>query len=322
MQYVITIAFVVTLISMITETESKSIESLGKTSESIESLGKTSDISDASPINPNLQPLKLSESKDSRKPFQPYRFKECTNSSKDKVCIIALAARKKGIDEKLAVTLTLFESRFEETVKSTAGARGIMQIMPFNAKGCGLEKHDLWDKEKNAMCGVQILTHELVFFDKKYPNKQLKAIGFALAAYNAGRDAVLGKNALVSYKETRNYVQRILSLYSLDWGVPVIEYEVYVGYNKKTVVLMAAHDMYKTFQDKLGKFYPDKTGRGFEFELKDEDALPKIREWAKNEFEGLDLVVKDGRLLANFGSLKVANKHYWAATKVMFNEYM
>jgi len=85
--------------------------------------------------------------------------------------------------------------------KSHAGAQGLMQLMPKTARQYGV--YDSYDPTANVEAGVKHLRYLL----KKYP----KNIKLALAAYNAGEGAVYYYNGVPPYKETRNYVRKVLN---------------------------------------------------------------------------------------------------------------
>lgn len=115
----------------------------------------------------------------------------------DKTC------EKYNIDSKLVKALIQQESAFNPNAKSKAGALGLMQLMPKTAHGLGV--NDPMNPEDNIDGGVRYLKQML---DKFHGNKIL-----ALAAYNAGPNAVEKYNGIPPYKETQNYVNSILKNY-------------------------------------------------------------------------------------------------------------
>lgn len=90
------------------------------------------------------------------------------------------AADRHGIPRGLFRALVHVESRKNPDAVSPVGARGLSQVMPFNAKRCGLPSARLlFDPIANARCGAQILAEDL----KTYGGDLRKA----LASYNCGR---------------------------------------------------------------------------------------------------------------------------------------
>lgn len=108
------------------------------------------------------------------------------------------AARKYGIPVDLFNRLVQQESNWNPKAKSHAGAIGLAQLMPFTAKALGVNPHD---PRQNLEGGARYL--------KQQYNK-FRSWRLALAAYNAGPGAVEKHNGVPPYKETRNYVKKIL----------------------------------------------------------------------------------------------------------------
>ncbi|MCQ8105175.1 lytic transglycosylase domain-containing protein [Methylomonas sp. SURF-2] len=118
--------------------------------------------------------------------------------------LIAKAAAKHQMDPKLLHAVIQAESAYNPHAVSSAGAVGLMQLMPDTARRYGVT--DRHDAEQNVDGGTRYLKDLLAMF-----NSNLK---LAVAGYNAGEGAVMKYNYTVPpYRETQNYVQHVLSLY-------------------------------------------------------------------------------------------------------------
>lgn len=113
---------------------------------------------------------------------------------------IKKAAQENNIDSNLLKAVIKAESGFNANAKSPVGAQGLMQLMPATAKSLGVENP--FDAEQNIKGGAKYLSGLLKRFDGKLEN--------ALAAYNAGAGAVNKYGGVPPYKETQNYVKKVL----------------------------------------------------------------------------------------------------------------
>ena len=116
--------------------------------------------------------------------------------------IIEAAAEKYDVDPVLVRSVIQAESNFNPHAVSSAGAKGLMQLMPATAAGLGVK--DPFDPVDNIYGGVKLLHRLLTRYDG---NVQL-----ALAAYNAGPGAVDRFGGIPPYRETQTYVSRIMKL--------------------------------------------------------------------------------------------------------------
>jgi hypothetical protein len=111
------------------------------------------------------------------------------------------AAAKWGIDKRLAHALIRVESNYNPLAISRKGAMGLMQLMPATAQQYGVR--DPFDPLENLEAGMRHLRYLMDRFDPRR----------AIAAYNAGEGAVRRYGAVPPYRETQNYVQRILAIF-------------------------------------------------------------------------------------------------------------
>jgi soluble lytic murein transglycosylase-like protein len=112
-------------------------------------------------------------------------------------------ASQHGVDPVLVRAVIVVESNFDPRCVSHKGARGLMQLMPETAKRYGVR--DIFDVEQNIRGGVRYLADLLEMF----PND----LSRALAAYNAGENAVIRTGGIPPYEETMTYVKRALTVY-------------------------------------------------------------------------------------------------------------
>ena len=111
------------------------------------------------------------------------------------------AADKYNVSVSLLKSVAKAESDFNTNAVSSAGAIGIMQLMPSTAKSLGVT--DPYDATQNIMGGAKLLSQLL----SKYNNNT----SLALAAYNAGSGNVDKYGGIPPFKETQNYVKKVLA---------------------------------------------------------------------------------------------------------------
>jgi len=114
-------------------------------------------------------------------------------------------AKQYGLDPKLIRAVIKEESGFQPFALSTSGAMGLMQLMPETAAGLGIT--DAYNIEQNILGGTQYLYYQLKAFGDD--------LGLALAAYNAGPNAVRQYGGIPPYTQTQNYVRKVLNTYEI-----------------------------------------------------------------------------------------------------------
>lgn len=134
-------------------------------------------------------------------------FKKLTSasqySSSSVMDLIGHYARQYRLDPNLIKAVIQAESNFNPHAVSRCGARGLMQLMPETAAEMGVT--DIFDPAQNIAGGTQYLAKMIDLFR----NRDL-----ALAAYNAGPNAVINHNYRIPpYEETRGYVKIVSRLY-------------------------------------------------------------------------------------------------------------
>jgi soluble lytic murein transglycosylase len=149
--------------------------------------------------------------------FLPYSYPDVYEE------VVSRASESEGLDAFLISALMREESRYERDVVSPAGAVGLMQLMPSTARRVArsMRSHldpslDLTDPETNILIGSHYLAGLV---------EEFRIVPFALAAYNAGKNALrrwIGRYYKgdipefvenIPYTETRRYVKKVLKSY-------------------------------------------------------------------------------------------------------------
>ncbi len=120
------------------------------------------------------------------------------------------AADKYSVPERLLKAIAYTESGFQANATSSAGAMGIMQLMPSTASAYGVS--DPYDAYQNIMGGAAVLKDLLNMFQG---NQSL-----AIAGYNAGCGNVKKYGGVPPFTETQNYVAKVTSLMQTGVSVP------------------------------------------------------------------------------------------------------
>ena len=122
--------------------------------------------------------------------------------------LIEATARRYGLDPALLLGVVESESGFNPQALSSAGAKGLMQLMDGTARGLGVT--DPYSPEQSVDGGARLLRDLLSRYDG--------STSLALAAYNAGPGAVDKHGGIPPYSETRTYVARVLAAASRYGG--------------------------------------------------------------------------------------------------------
>jgi soluble lytic murein transglycosylase-like protein len=118
--------------------------------------------------------------------------------------LVAQVARVTNVEARLLHAVIAVESGYDSQAVSTRGATGLMQLMPNTAVRYGVT--NVLDPQQNIMGGASYLRDLLEMFNSD--------INLALAAYNAGQNAVLRHgNRIPPYRETMAYVPKVLAIY-------------------------------------------------------------------------------------------------------------
>ncbi len=119
--------------------------------------------------------------------------------------IIAEMAEQYGLPEKFVSSVARAESAYQPSAVSPKGAIGVTQLMPGTARELGVDPNDV---KQNIEGGTKLLRDLLIQYQND-PDQVRKA----LAAYNAGAGAVSRYGGVPPYRETQNYVEKVLKTY-------------------------------------------------------------------------------------------------------------
>jgi soluble lytic murein transglycosylase-like protein len=141
---------------------------------------------------PNANPVRIAE-----RHVEPYRK------------LVASAAAETRVDPKLLHAIISVESGYQPRAVSPKGAVGLMQVMPGTGARFGVRQ--LANPKENIKAGARYVKFLLGMFNNNLP--------LVIAAYNAGEGAVQKyRNRIPPYRETQNYVARVLASYRHSGG--------------------------------------------------------------------------------------------------------
>ena len=114
-----------------------------------------------------------------------------------------------GVDARLIMAMVICESDFRPGLVSRAGAMGLGQLMPGTAKGLGVKNP--FDSVDNLYGTVKLIRGHLDKYQKEAG--EYEGLILSLAAYNAGSGAVRRHGGVPPYRETQNYVKKVIATY-------------------------------------------------------------------------------------------------------------
>lgn len=123
-------------------------------------------------------------------------------------------ADRYNVDPRLVVAMIIAESDFDPRSTSRTGAMGLGQLMPGTARELGV--NNPYDVVQNLGGSINYLRSQLDTFGNRSPGNggyTFDQVALAMAAYNAGENAVKKYRGVPPYRETQAYVKRVISLY-------------------------------------------------------------------------------------------------------------
>ena len=121
--------------------------------------------------------------------------------------LVAQLAPRYGIEPRLALSVISVESNFDTSARSVKDAQGLMQLMPETAARFNVRNP--FDMRDNVRGGLAYLRWLLSYYRGE--------VALAAAAYNAGEKAVDRYRGVPPYRETRDYVSRVVQLFRSDY---------------------------------------------------------------------------------------------------------
>lgn len=120
--------------------------------------------------------------------------------------VVLEASRIYRLESEMLWAMIAVESRFQQFALSHRGARGFMQLMPSTARSVGVL--DVHSPKENIFGGARYFRRMLDRYNNSYP--------LALAAYNAGPGAVDKYKGIPPFKETKDYVKKVMAAYEAE----------------------------------------------------------------------------------------------------------
>ncbi len=148
----------------------------------------------------DIQSGRTAQAQKTEKGFQTV-FKNTYSGTESMDAIFEEAASAYNVSVNLIKAVAKAESGFNPNAVSKSGAIGVMQLMPSTARSLGVT--DPYDARQNIMGGTKYLRQNLDRFNGN--------VSLALAAYNAGPNAVQKYGGIPPYQETQNYVRIVTS---------------------------------------------------------------------------------------------------------------
>ena len=136
------------------------------------------------------------------------------DEAREIVAAIARESIAQSVDPRLVVAVVATESSFDRTARSSAGARGLGQLMPSTAADDNVS--DVENIDQNIHGTVLTLKGNLDHYARY--DKQHQYV-YAIAAYNAGSGAVDEYHGVPPYDETVHYVWKVIVLWRRLWGL-------------------------------------------------------------------------------------------------------
>lgn len=170
-------------------------------------------------------------------------FQSALQTTESMENIFQEAANTYNVSLNLLKAIGKAESNFNPQAVSSAGAQGVMQLMPATARSLGVT--DSFDARSNIMGGAKYISGLL---DKYNGN-----VALALSAYNAGSGNVAKYGGIPPFKETQNYVKKVMEYMGGDFDLSGIltfgvqNYNPYQSLNSSTVSEDADSDLEITF---------------------------------------------------------------------------